>query len=206
MGKGYETEERVKRTALALMFGLCLLVVSRSEAASLSGTVSFDEKPAEGVVVYLEGVQPHLSSPRREPVVIEQRNLTFSPGVIPVVQGTTIKFVNGDNVHHGIFSPSSGAGKFSLGTYGRGEQRLMKFDTPGEIVILCNIHLEMEARVLVLKDPYFAVTTADGRYLVQDIPPGAYLLRVWRKHGQALAEPLELSLASDLALDLRLEQ
>ncbi len=206
VGKGYEIEERVRRTALALTFGVCLLGALRSEAASLSGTVSFDEKPVEGAIVYLESVQPQLSPPRREPVVVEQRNLTFSPEVIPVVQGTTVKFVNSDNVYHGLFSPSPGVEKFNLGTYGHGEQRLMKFDTPGEVVILCNIHLEMEARVVVLKDPYFAVTTADGRYLVHDVPPGAYLLRVWRKHEQALAEPVELSLANDLALDLRLKQ
>jgi plastocyanin len=188
-----------------LAFGLCLLTMTQSEAASLSGIVTLDEKPVGGVIIYLESVETRQLAPSRKPIVIEQRNLTFSPNVIPVVQGATIKFINSDNVHHGIFSPSSGADKFNFGTYGHGEQRLVKLDTLGEIVILCNVHLEMEARVLVVKDPYFAVTTAEGRYLVQDIPPGAYLLRVWRKHNQALAEPLELSLARDLALDLRLK-
>jgi plastocyanin len=184
---------------------LWLLTATGSEAASLSGIVTLDEKPVEEVVVYLESVESRQLPPRREPVIIEQRNLTFSPSVIPVVQGTTVTFINSDNVHHGIFNPSPGAGKFNLGTYGHGEQRSVKLDTLGEVVVLCNVHLEMEARILVVKDPYFAVTTADGRYLVPDIPPGTYLLRVWRKHKQALAEPLELSLARDLALDLRLK-
>jgi plastocyanin len=188
-----------------LVVSVWLLVATGSEAASLSGIVTLDEKPVGGAIVYLESVENQQLAPKPDPIVIEQRDLTFSPNVIPVVQGTTIKFLNSDNVHHGIFSPSSGVGKFNFGTYGHGEQRLVKLDTLGEVVILCNVHLEMEARVLVVKDPYFAVTTAEGRYLVQDIPPGDYLLRVWRKHKEALAEPLELSLARDLALDLRLK-
>jgi len=195
----------VKFTLLVFTFATCLLLSAQSEAASLSGTVTLNDKPVESVIVYLESVEAVQSTPKREPVIIEQRNLTFSPNVIPVVQGTTIKFVNSDNVHHGIFSPSPGAGKLSLGTDGHGEVRSVRLDTLGEVVLLCNVHLEMEARVLVVKDPYFAVTAVDGRYLVSDIPPGAYLLRVWRKHKQALAEPLELSLARDLTLDLRLK-
>jgi len=189
-----------------LALGLWGLIATRSEAASLSGTVSLDEKPIEDAVIYLESVQPYPSSIKSEPIVIEQRNLTFSPGVIPVVQGSTIRFVNSDNVTHGIFSPSLGAEKFNLGTYSRGESRSLKFNTPGEVVLLCHIHLEMEARVLVLKDPYFAHTSEDGRYAVTDVPPGAYLLRVWRKQGKTLAEPLELSLAGDLTLDLKLNK
>ena len=201
-----ETEGRVRRTVLALTLGLYWLVVSRSEAASLSGTVSFDEKPVEDAVVYLESVRPYPPPSSREPVVIEQRNLTFSPRMIPVEQGTPVIFTNRDSVPHGIYSPSIEAAKFNLGTYGHGEERQLVFQSPGEIILLCHIHPEMEARLFVLRDPYFTTTAADGRYRVRDVPPGTYFLRVWRPHQQAPADPLELSLAGDLTLDLRLNR
>jgi plastocyanin len=190
---------------LILAFGVWL-IATRSEAASLRGTVSLDDKPIADAVIYLESAYPRVSSLKSEPVVIEQHNLAFFPAVVPVVQGTTVKFINSDNVTHGIFSPTTGSEKLNLGTYNHGEARLLKLNTPGEVVLLCPIHLEMEARILVLKDPYFARSSADGRYAVTNVPPGAYLVRVWRKQGQTLDEPLELSLAGDLTLDLKLNR
>jgi plastocyanin len=204
--EGYETEGRVRRTVLALTLGLYWLVVARSEAASLSGTVSFDEKPVEDAVVYLESVRPRPPSPKREPVVIEQRNLAFSQRIIPIEQGTPVTFTNRDSVPHGIYSPSVEAAKFNLGTYSHGEERRLVFQSPGEIILLCHIHPEMEARLFVFRDPYFTTTTADGRYRVRDVPPGTYFLRVWRPRQQTPTDPLELSLAGDLTLDLRLNR
>ena len=189
------------------MLGLFWLATSHSDAASLSGRVTIEGHPADGVIVYLEGAPEHRSgSPSSSPVVIEQRNLTFSPGVIPVVQGSTVVFTNRDSVPHGVYSPSVEAGKFNLGTYSHGEERRMVFHSPGEIILLCNIHPEMEARLFVFKDPYFTTTTTDGHYHVRDVPPGTYFLRVWRAHQQVPVDPVELSLAGDLTLDLRLNQ
>jgi plastocyanin len=189
------------------MFGLSLLIMLPAEAASLSGVVTIDGHPVTGVIVYLEGVEESRSgSFASAPVVIEQRNLTFSPSVIPIVQGSSVVFTNNDSVPHGIYSPSGEAEKFNLGTYSHGEERRMVFSSPGEIILLCHIHPEMEARLLVFKDPYFATSAADGRYHVREVPPGKYLLRVWRPRQQTPADPLELSLAGDLTLDLRLNQ
>lgn len=195
----------MKRAAFWLMLSVYWLATAQSKAASLSGTVTVDGIPVGGAVVYLESTSDH---PRRSlnssPVVIEQRNLTFSPGVIPIVQGTTVTFANQDSVPHGVYSPSVEAGKFNLKTYGHGEERRMVFASPGEVIVLCNIHPEMEARLLVLKDPYFATTAAGGQYQVRGVPPGTYLLRVWRARSSTSADPVELSLAGDLTLDLRL--
>ena len=125
-----------------------------AEAASLSGVVTIDGHPVTGVIVYLEGVEESRSgSFASAPVVIEQRNLTFSPSVIPIVQGSSVVFTNNDSVPHGIYSPSGEAEKFNLGTYSHGEERRMVFSSPGEIILLCHIHPEMEARCSFLRIP-----------------------------------------------------
>lgn len=204
--------EKVFRTRIlvlilmSLVLGSWFLVVLQSEAASLSGTVTIAGKPAEGSVVYLESTEETPPPPVAAPVVIEQRDLAFSPPVLPVVRGTVVKFTNSDSTLHNVFSPSAIEGKFNLGTYGHGEERSMTFSTPGEVIILCNIHMEMEARILVLKDPYFATTAPDGRYHIPDVPPGAYLLRVWKNHLFSFSEPLEMSATGDLVLDLQIKR
>ena len=197
----------VQRAALKIALAISWLVVfsSLSAAASLSGTVTIAGLPAEEAVVYLESIADHPAFPPTTPAVIDQRHLSFFPRILPVVQGTTVTFTNSDNVQHGIFSPSAIAGKFNLGTYGRGEERQVIFTEPGEVVVLCNTHLEMEARILVLKDPYFTITKTSGKYHIANVPPGTYFLRVWRDRLHAFSEPLELSLTGDLTLDLRIK-
>lgn len=198
---------KVQKAALQgiLAIGWLIAFSSLSAAASLSGTVTIAEVPAEEAVVYLESVADHPASPPTSPAVIDQRHLTFFPRVLPVVQGTTVTFTNSDNVRHGIFSPSVIAGTFKLGTYGHGEERQVTLTDPGEVIVLCNTHLEMEARILVLKDPYFTLTETSGKYHIANVPPGTYFLRVWRDRLHAFSEPLELSLTGDLTLDLRIK-
>ena len=39
----------------------------------------------------------------------------------------------------------------------------------------------MEAYVIVLQNPYFAVTDNEGNYKIEDVPAGNYLLNVWNE-------------------------
>jgi hypothetical protein len=52
---------------------------------------------------------------------------------------------------------------------------------PGDVLVLCNIHMEMEGHIVVVRDPFFAVTDRDGRYRIADVPPGRYTVKVWRR-------------------------
>ena len=94
-----------------------------------------------------------------------------------ITAGTTVEFTNSDDIQHNVFSPSAAAGKFDLGAYGPGAKRSVTLNEPGEVVVLCNIHMEMEARIVVVRDPYFALTAADGTYRIPAVPPGTCLAR-----------------------------
>ena len=90
---------------------------------------------------------------------MDQKNLAFVPHVLPVVVGTTVDFLNSDQVLHNVFTPDKCAGKFNLGTWPKGETRSVKFDQTGcSPVMLCNVHPEMEGFVVVLQNPYAGVT------------------------------------------------
>ena len=53
------------------------------------------------------------------------------------------------------------------------------FKKNGRYQLLCAVHPEMEAFVLVVDNPYFAVTEADGKFRIDGVPPGTYTLRAW---------------------------
>jgi hypothetical protein len=133
---------------------------------------------------------------------MDQKNLAFVPSVLPVLRGTVIEFHNSDDVQHNVFSPSRIAGEFDLGTYHRGESRSVTFAEPGEAVVLCNVHMEMEAHVVVLRDPYFTLSRADGGYEVAEVPPGSYRLRVWRRGWLAKTWMVQVPAAGTLTVDV----
>jgi plastocyanin len=194
--------ERVVRRAGAFFVAAALLagVDARAEPA-VTGTVVLERRPAAGAVVYLEGA---AAAPRGAPafIVMDQRNLAFVPGVLPVVRGTVVEFRNSDAVQHNVFSPSATAGKFDLGTYARGAVRQVTFEEPGEVLVLCNIHMEMQATILVLRDPYFATADADGRYAIDGVPAGTYTLKVWHRRWQSLTRSVDVAADGPTTVDV----
>src|SRR5439155_2522861 len=108
---------------------------------------------------------------------LRQMHLRFVPPVLPVLQGTTVDFDNEDENAHNVFSPTA-PDAFDLGTFGRGTRSHL-FKDPGVHVILCNVHVEMVAWVLVLKTPVFSTTDAIGAFRLK-LPPGRHRLILWR--------------------------
>ena len=155
---------------LRFFFGLLASALA-VHAETVAGVVRHRDAAARDAVVYLERVDGPAPRPAPGHVVMDQKNLAFAPHVLPVVAGTTVDFTNSDDIQHNVFSPSKSAGAFDLGSYSRGEMRSVTMSEPGDVLVLCNIHMEMEAHILVVRDPFFALTDADGRYRIADVPP-----------------------------------
>ena len=152
---------------LALPFG------ARAEG-EVRGKLSGDR--ALPAVVYLKDGAPAAAAPQTH-ARMRQLHLRFVPQVLPVAQGTTVDFVNDDATAHNIFSPTE-SDVFDLGTFGDGV-RSHVFASPGQHVILCNVHLEMVAWVLVLRTAAFAAVESDGTFVLR-LPPGRQKLALWR--------------------------
>ena len=112
---------------------------------------------------------------------IAQRGATFSPHVLPVMVGTTIEWPNEDNIYHNVFSMSD-AKQFDLGLYkGNPPDKRVTFDKPGRVDVFCSIHENMHCVILVLENPYFAVTDQKGNYKIPNVPAGTYKLKAWQE-------------------------
>lgn len=130
-------------------------------------------------VVYLE-TAPRGAFEEREPAraVLDQRNETFVPHVLAVMVGTVVDFPNSDKTYHNVFSLSRPK-RFDLGRYAAGKSKSVRFDRPGVVRVFCDIHSHMNAFVLVFSHPFFDVTDPDGRFRLDNVPPGTYTVVGW---------------------------
>jgi len=155
------------------------------DASDLHGTARAGTRAASNAVVWLEAPDAPRSTDRH-PVVLDQRNLAFSPHVLVIRVGTTVDFPNSDRVFHNVFSFRDGK-VFDLGMYPVGALKHVTFDRPGLSRIFCNIHPGMAAYVMAVDSPYFAVADQSGAFTIAEVPPGTYPYRAWRAGAPQLA-------------------
>ncbi len=130
------------------------------------------------VVVYLKDAPRQVVLPTR--AEIRQVNETFVPRAAAVTVGSEVSFPNGDPFYHNVFSLSR-ARAFDLGRYPSGQTRSVRFDKPGLVKVFCQIHSHMSASVMVFDHPWFAVPDEDGRFELNNVPPGTRWLVAWHE-------------------------
>jgi plastocyanin len=170
---------------------------SAGRAGEIKGKVSVQGiKSSENIAVYVDTVPGKKFDSPANHAVIDQRKMNFTPHVTVVVQGTTVDFVNSDSVGHNVYWPSIGGDKklaHNLGTWPKGEKKSFQFNDVGAASLLCNVHPEMSAFVVVVPTPYFAVTDSDGAYEIKDVPAGTYTLKTWSEDGKVTTQPVTVA-------------
>lgn len=183
---------------------LALLVTGAADALAGTITGKVDAKKAKylrNAVVYVDHVEGEEFPAPVDPVTMDQKDLVFDPHVLPVLKGTTVRFRNSDNVVHNVFTPDTCAEEFDLGSWGKGESRERTFDDPGcSVVLLCNVHPEMEAYVLVLTNPYYSITDEEGAFRIDGVPAGTYDVRVW--HERLNGEPQKVTVGEEDTIEV----
>jgi plastocyanin len=195
-------------------FGISLLLtvavsigaqhVSSAAGGAIEGTVKTGGVAAADAVVYIQHAEGSFAP--GGPAKMDQRSMKFAPAVLPILVGTTVKFLNSDPTQHNVFSPDYE--KYNLGTWPQGQTKDQVFakcvKAPCAYVQLCRIHPEMEAYVVVLQNSYFAVTNSDGHYRIENVPPGAHALGVWAAKGKAPVKPVTVDAAKPAQVDFAL--
>ena len=170
----------------------------RYEIVSKAGVLSTQPPLA---VVYLDGNFPRPALlPTKE---LAQKDLAFVPALLPIEVGTRVEFPNLDDTYHNIFSYSP-TKRFDLGRY-RPEERPIPsvvFDKPGLVTLRCDIHEHMRGLILVLSTPYFVMTDTAGRFRLDKLPPGKYMLKAWIDSRTTREKTLELKDGQTLHVDL----
>ena len=132
-------------------------------------------------VVYLDsaprGAFEQVETPR---AVMDQRGERFVPHVLAITTGTIVEFPNSDRIYHNVFSLSK-TRQFDLGRYAAGHSKPVRFDRAGVVRVFCDIHSHMNAFILVFSHPFFSLTDNEGRYRIDNVPPGTYNVIAWNE-------------------------
>jgi plastocyanin len=174
---------RICFSALWLVSATAAEVSGRVELAD-SHQASVRRHNYSSVVVWLEANGHSVALPPPRTFTMAQKGKQFTPHVLAIPLGSTVEFPNFDPIFHNVFSNFAGQ-VFDTGLYAPGSNQKVRFERPGIVRVFCNIHSSMSAVVLVLRTPYMAISTADGRFEMDDVAPGAYHLRVWHEHATA---------------------
>jgi plastocyanin len=184
----------MRRTLVMVMV---TAVVAMMSAAASAGTITGKVSGVVGEsVVYVEATAGKtFPAPTEEPVM-DQKGLMFQPHIIVVQQGTTVQFLNSDSVAHNVFWISVGGNKklgHNLGTWPQGQKRPFKFDNPGAVPLLCNVHPEMSGYIVVTPTPYYALTDKSGDYKIENVPDGSYTVTGWHEGAKNQSKPVTVA-------------
>ncbi|MBC8393027.1 MAG: hypothetical protein H8E17_10740 [Deltaproteobacteria bacterium] len=213
----------MKRYFITIALLIALLAVclpGPAMAGGISGTVKVKglRSPAN-ILVYLTKAPPAFVDLSKTKFAMDQQNLTFIPHILPIPVGATIQFPNNDKVDHNVFSLSR-TKPFNLGSYKPGEVKTVLFDKPGIVEVRCDVHAEMAAYIMVMKNPYFAVTDAKGRFEMPDanymkeygfsgltdIPPGKYFIKTRHEKLKTIKQAVVVPNAGTISIQLELSR
>jgi plastocyanin len=173
---------------------------SPQSGGTIKGVVSTPWVKRYPALVYVDQVKGEFPPPKKNPFM-GQKGLVFAPHVLPVLKGTTVDFTNDDSVAHNVFTPPGAPTRFNLGLYGVGVKKTVTFDTLGEVPLLCNVHPEMLGYVIILQNPYFALTDNSGKYEIKNVPPGPHKLKVWHEKLQETSKEIVMQEGKTVSVD-----
>ncbi len=147
-------------------------------ATDVTGVITLNGKPVKDAVVWFASESG--SKPGKAEIV--QKGKQFLPHVLVVTSGSRVSFPNRDDLFHNVFAEYR-AKKFDLGMYPKGQTRDVVFDKTGVVSVLCNVHSNMSAYVVVVDTPYFAKTDAKGAFTVKGLTGASAKFEAWHETG-----------------------
>jgi hypothetical protein len=133
--------------------------------------------------VYIKSGLPEAQyDPPATEATIDQNGCRYHPHVLGIMTGQRLKILNGDPTTHNIHPMPQVKGNREWNqSQGPHADPIIKTSFTAQEVMIpikCNQHPWMKMYLNVMSHPYFAVTDADGKFTIPNLPPGTYSLAV----------------------------
>jgi Polysaccharide lyase family 4, domain II len=151
------------------------------KTVSLERLIVGPEGGVANTIVYLKNISAgkalELPEQRRH---LDQRHCRYVPHILLVPKNAELQMQSSDATLHTIHM--DGAATYNLPFPFPNQVSSRNMPTAGLVNLRCNGgHVWMNAEMMVVPHPYYAVTDESGRFTLTDVPPGAYQLVAWHE-------------------------
>lgn len=150
-------------------------------------------------VVSLKEVKSGKAWPAAKALVLDQKGCVFAPHVQVMAPGN-IDILNSDPVLHNTHGYYGKNTAFNLALPIQGAKVTRPLRRPGVVRVDCDAHGWMEGWVVVVQNPYYVQTGADGSFALDGVPPGSYTLVLWQEHTGETEVPVTVKAKETLDL------
>ena len=157
-------------------------------------------------VVYLVDVAAGKAwAPVEKPPALDNVKCRFEP-LVQAMPAGALEIVNSDPVLHNTHGYYGTRTVFNLALPNQGQRIPAELNRPGVVRVDCDAHGWMEGWVYVVDNPYYAVTGADGKFTMTDVPPGDYTLVAIHPFTGPLEQPVTVAEGQPASLTIELKK
>ena len=157
----------------------------------------------KNAVVIIEGVKRGKAMPAEaQNAVIDQSKCEYSPHVQVMAVNTEIALRNNDPILHNVQFFEGDNSLFNIAQPVQGQVNKRKIEKAGTLYVECAVHGWMQANVVVVDNPYYAVTDENGKFSIADLPPGTYHVKVFHEYLGEMATDITVASKAAATLDM----
>ncbi len=190
--------KKVDAAAPAVVASASLQLSGHVDLRAASGQQVAAGEQADTLVYFVPAGGAHAKAGH---YTVYTHNRDFNLEAMAIPQGSTVTFVNLDDVRHNVFSVTPGS-TFDLGYQGSGEKAAHVFSRAGIVLVSCNVHHSMELDLLVVPTPYVGKVAADGSFILRGLPAGAGMLHFWNPRAQPASQSVTLPMSGAIRQQL----
>ena len=142
----------------------------------------------QNAVISLMGIDEGKKAEAPKVYPLNQTKCEYAPHVLILPQGSSMEIVNNDPIMHNVHAYdllTASKTVFNIAQPIKGQRmpinpKMVK--APGLMLETCDAgHPWMSAYVIIAEHPYYALTDANGKFVLSDVPAGTYTLRMWHE-------------------------
>src|SRR3989442_6551746 len=160
----------------------------------------------KNAVVIVEGVKHGKAMPSAaQNAEIDQNKCEYLPHVQVMAVNTEIALRNSDPLLHNSQFFQGDNSLLNIAQPVQGQVYKRRLEKAAAIYVECAVHGWMQGNLVVVDNPYYAVTDENGKFSITDLLPGNYRIKIWHEYLGEVTREVTVSAKTETALDADLK-